>query len=231
VSFFTRLLSMIPGRTAAVDFQPLSGGRRAKAEALLARTPSPLAPLAIVEGLGDTAFATEYARVAEEVRRRCPEAEVWQSLYLDLLDDEGEIHDEGEGIGAEPVEPDEEMRRLLAGVSAFPQMRRRYAWELGYHLLRFALARVPGREAAVPFAAKAATEEFLLAYDAAGDVDGKVNAIGDLASALMLAGARDEAELLCDYAAAALSAEESIRQELHRLRREGIPFVRESYGS
>ena len=36
---------------------------------------------------------------------------------------------------------------------------------------------------------------------------------------------RDQAQRLCDFAATALSAEEAVRQELHRLRREGAAFV------
>lgn len=222
----SRLLTWLPGRAAPVDFRPLKAAERRGIEELLARTPQPVAPLAIVEALG---LDEGYRRVGDEVRRRCGDAEVWQNFYLDLLDEEGEKHDEGEGVGAQPVAPDEELLRLLAGVSVYPQVRARYAWELGYHTLRFALCA--GADAKrVAFAAAAATEDFLLAYGAATDLEGKVNALGDLAGARIAAGDESMGASLCDYAAS-ISAPEAVRQELHRLRREGMAFVRESYGA
>jgi len=223
----SKLLSLIPG-LAPVDFKGLSKDARAKVEARLAQPARPVPPAAIVTRFG-AAFAGEYDRVLDEVKRRCKDAEVWQSFFLDLLDEEGQIHDEGEGVGADPVDPDEELRRLLAGVATFPPIRSRYGWELGYHLLRYAFAT--GDEALVREMAKAAAEDFLLAYDAANEVEAKVSAIGDLAGALFLAGEDDLARAMCDYAASALSAEESVKQDLHRLRREGAAFVRESYGA
>jgi len=227
VAILDRLLRLFPGRTAPVDFRPLSAEGRARAEAFLARPARPVAPRALAETCG-AAFESAYQRVLEEVRRRCPTAEIWQNFYLDLLDEEGASHDEGEGVGADPVEPDEELRRLLAGVSLFPQVRARFAWEIGYHLLRHALSR--GDPGQVRAAATAAVEDFLLAYSDASGAEARVSAAGDLAGALMLLGRDTEAKLLCDYVAAAISSEEAVRQELHRLRREGASYVRESYG-
>ena len=72
---------------------------------------------------------------------------------------------------------------------------------------------------------------FIISGNGATEIDGKVSAAGDLAGAWMLLGKIDEARLVCDFVAATLSAEEAVRQELHRLRREGAAFVRESYGA
>lgn len=225
----SKLLSLIPG-LAPVDFKGLSKSARAQAEARLARPAKPLPPAELVAKLdrGSGAFRAEHERVVDEVKRRCKDAEVWQSFYLDLLDEEGVVRDEGEGVGAEPVEPDEELRRLLAGVALWPQVRSRYAWEIGYHLLRYSLST--GDEALVREMADAAAEDFLLAYDGASDLEAKVSALGDLAGALFLAGQDDLARTLCDYGATVISAEEAVKQDLHRLRREGAVFVRESYG-
>lgn len=226
-----RLLEMLPG-VAPVDFRPLSRADRAKVEAQLAEPPALASPKEIVSALdaGRGRFRAEYDRVFEEVKRRCEGAEIWQNFYLDLLDEEGANPDGEEGVGADPVDPDEELRRLLAGVELFPEVRPRYAWELGYHTLRYALARPRDPDMHL-FAARAAAADFLLAWREAGEAEAKVNALGDLAGALLIAGDTANAELLCDYAAAAVSAEEAVRQELHRLRREGAPFVRESYGA
>lgn len=231
MAFFSKLLSSLaPAKLAAVEFEALSAADRARVEQRLAAPARGVAPAALIEMLdrGEGSFAKESERVLEEVKRRCKDAEVWQSFYLDLLDDDGVVNEEGEGIGAEPVDQDEELRRLLAGIRQFPQVRSRFAWELGYHVLRFALAT---RDAAlVTKAATAAAEDYLLAYDGAKDVDGRVSAIGDLAGAWLLAGDEPLAKLACDWAAA-LSAEDAVRHELHRLRKEGAAFVRESYGA
>lgn len=227
-----KLLDRILGRggSAAGEFAALSRGEKAEVERRLAQPAraAPATELVPVLDRGRGAFAAEYERVLEEVKRRCPDAEIWQNFYLDLLDEEGEIHDEGEGVGADPVGEDEELRRLLAGVTLFPQVRSRFAWELGYHTVRFALAT--GDPAVVQPAARAAVEDFLLAFDAATDPEGRVNALGDLAGALWICGDERLARNVCDYAAS-LSPEEATRQELHRLRREGLPFVYESYGA
>lgn len=232
MAFFSKLFSsLVPGTTLApVEFQPLAAADRATVEQRLAAPARGIAPAALVDLLdrGTGAFATECERVLEEVKRRCKDAEVWQSFYLDLLDDDGVVNEEGEGIGAEPVDQDEELRRLIAGVRVFPQVRSRFAWELGYHVLRFALAT--GDETLVKKAAVAAGEDFLLAYDGAKDADGRVSAAGDLAGAWLLAGDATLATHLCDWAAS-LSAEDAVRHELHRLRKEGATFVRESYGA
>ena len=232
VAFLSKLLSsLVPSRLAPVEFEPVSADDRIRIERRLA-APARCVPVPrLVELLdgGEGGFAAECERVADEVKRRCKDAEVWQSFFLDLLDDDGVENEEGEGVGAEPVEPDEELRRLLAGIRLFPAVRPRYAWELGYHVLRYALAT---RDAAlVREAAAAAAEDFLLAYDGAKDTEGRVGFAGDLAGALFLAGEEDLAKRLCDWAAATLSAEEAVRQELHRLRTEGAAFVRESYGA
>lgn len=233
MAFFSKLFSsLVPATTLApVEFEPLSAADRAKVEQRLAQPARGAAPAALVEMLdrGEGRFAAESERVHEEVKRRCKDGEVWQSFYLDLLDDDAVVDEgEGEGVGAEPVEPDEELRRLLAGVRLFPQVRPRYAWELGYHVLRFALAT--GDAALVKKAAAAAAEDYLLAYDSAKDVEARVSAAGDLAGAWLLAGEEELAKRLCDWAAL-LSAEDAVRQELHRLRKEGAAFVRESYGA
>ena len=222
-----RILDLLPG-LAPVDFKPLSRAGRAKVYERLQARPAPLAPAEIAEAFGP-AFTGEYHRVLDEVRRRCAGAEIWQNFYLDLLDDEGKPNEEGEGVGAEPVAPDEELRRLLAGAEIFPEMRERCGWELGYHTLRHALAR---KDAALDArAARSAAEDFLAAYRVAADEEGRINALGDAAGAFFLAGDAEMATLLCDYAADAISAREAVRQELHRLRREGAVFARESYGS
>lgn len=232
VAFLSKLISsLLPSsRLAPVEFAPISADDRARVEQRLAAPAQVAAPARLVELLdrGHGAFAAEHERVLEEVKRRCKDADVWQSFFLDLLDEEGAPHEDGEGVGAEPVGPDEELRRLLAGVRLFPAVRPRYAWELGYHVLRHALAT--GDPALVKPAAAAAAEDFLLAYDAAKEAEPRVSALGDLAGALLLAGDEPLARLLCDYAAAAISAEEAVRQELHRLRNEGAAFVRQSYG-
>src|SRR5581483_9806744 len=96
VPLFRRLLSMVPG-VAPVDFKPLSRSSRAALEQWLSGTPQ-LQPVdAIVAALdaGRGRFAVEYARVLDEVKRRCEGAAIWQNLYLDLLDDEGVHNDEG----------------------------------------------------------------------------------------------------------------------------------------
>lgn len=225
-----RFLDMIPG-VASVDFRSLSGAAKARAEALLAADPVLVSPEEIVAALdgGRGRFRAEFERVRAEVVRRCEGAEIWQNFYLDLLDDEDEPNEEGEaGVGADPVAPDEELRRLLAGVTVFPAVRPEYAWELGYHTLRYALARTePPMHV---FAARSAAQDFLAAFQAATDVEGRINALGDLAGAHFLAGDAATAVLLCDYAAAEISPVEAVRQELHRLRREGPAFVREGYG-
>ena len=232
MAFFSKLLStLVPAtKLAPVEFEALSAADRTQVEQRLAAPARGAAAAALVELLdrGEGSFAKESERVLEEVKRRCKDAEVWQSFYLDLLDDDGVVNEEGEGIGAEPVDQDEELRRLLAGVRQFPQVRPRYAWELGYHVLRFALAT---RDAAlVQKAAAAAAEDYLLAFAGAKDVDARVSAAGDLAGAWLLAGDEALAKRLCDWAAA-LSAEDAVRHELHRLRKEGADFVRESYGA
>ena len=229
VAIFSRLRRAIFPGLAPVDFQPLSGSARARVEARLAQ-PARVMPVAELQELldgGQGKFAAECERVLEEVKRRCRDAEVWQNFFLDLLDEEGMTYDEGEGMGAQPVEPDEELRRLIAGVRVYPQVRSRFAWELGYHTLRYALATRD--RALVTAAAAAAAEDFLLAWDAAKDDEAKVSALGDLGGALALAGDAELSRLVCDYAAS-ISAEEAVRQDLHRLRREGAPFVRESFG-
>ena len=134
-----RILNLIPG-VASVDFKPVSRAGNAKVYERLQARPAPPPPGEIATAFGET-FAAEYRRVVEEVRRRCEGAEIWQNFYLDLLDDEGHPNEEGEGVGAEPVAPDEELRRLLAGAEVFPEIRERYGWELGYHTLRHALTR------------------------------------------------------------------------------------------
>ena len=222
-----RILDLLPG-LAPVDFKPLSRAGRAKVYERLQARPAPLAPAEIAEAFGP-AFTGEYHRVLDEVRRRCAGAEIWQNFYLDLLDDEGANNDGEEGVGADPVDSDEELRRLLAGVEVFPEVRARFGWELGYHTLRYALAR--SDEALHIAAARAAAADFLIAYQATTDIEGRINALGDLAGALFLAGDDATAILLCDYAAAEISPVEAVRQELHRLRRERAPFVRAGYGA
>lgn len=233
VAFFSKLFSSLsPGaKLAPVEFQPLSAADRAVVEKRLGQPAHGLTAAALVELLdrGEGTFAKECERVLDEVKRRCKDAEVWQSFYLDLLDDDAVVDEgEGEGVGAEPVDPDEELRRLLAGVRLWSTLRPRYAWELGYHVLRYALTL--GDEALVKKAAAAAAEDYLLAYDGANDAESKVSAIADLAGAWTLAGEQDLARIACDWAAA-LSAEDAVRQDLHRLRKEGAAFVRESYGA
>lgn len=230
-----KLQKLIPGKAgpAPVGFEALTTAARHRAEEWLHRTPAPLAAPMLVELLDGRAGAIEsgYVRVLEQVDRRCADAEIWQNFFLDLLDDEGDAPVEGPGMGAQPVEPDEELLRLLAGITRWPEVRPRFAWETGYHTLRHVLARRDADAALVVAAAKAAVEDFLLAFGSAGDYEAKVNALGDLAAALFIAGDDETGRLLCDYAAGALSAEEAVRQELHRLRREGASFVRESYGA
>lgn len=232
MAFFSKLISsLVPGtKLAPVEFEPLSPADRTRVEQRIAAPARGATPDVLIEMLdrGEGAFAKESERVLEEVKRRCKDSEVWQNFYLDLLDDDGVQNEEGEGVGAEPVDQDEELRRLIAGVRQFPQVRSRFAWELGYHVLRFALAT--GDAALVTKAAAAAAEDFLLAYDGAKDLDARVSAIGDLAGAWLLAGDEDLAKRLCDWAAT-LSAEDAVRHELHRLRKEGAAFVRESYGA
>lgn len=227
-----KLLDRILGRSGGEGggFEPLSKAARAAVERRLAQPARATAPAELVSVLdrGRGTFAAEYERVLEEVKRRCPDAEIWQNFYLDLLDEEGDLHEEGEGVGAEPVGEDEELRRLLAGFTLYPQVRSRFAWELGYHTVRFALST--GDPAVVQPAARAAVEDFLLAYDAATDTEGRINALGDLAGALLLSGDEALARNVCDYAGS-ISPEEATRQDLHRLRREGLPFVYESYGA
>lgn len=232
VAFLSRLLSsLVPSKNApSAEPGSLSAADRAFVEKRLAAPARTVAPAELIALLdrGEGVFAAECERVLEEVKRRCQDAEVWQSFFLDLLDEEGVVHDEGEGVGAEPVEPDEELRRLLAGVRVFPAVRPRYAWELGYHVLRHALTA--GDEGLARRAAAAAAEDFLLAYDGAKDDEAKASAIADLAGALFLAGEEAVARAMCDWAAATIGAGEAVRQELHRLRREGAAYVRESYG-
>ena len=233
MAFLSKLLSsLLPSsKLAPVEFEPLTPADKARVEQRLAAAAAIVPPGRLVEILdrGEGAFAKECERVAEEVKRRCKDGEVWQSFYLDLLDEDGSPHEDGEGVGAEPVEPDEELRRLLAGVKQFPTVRPRYAWELGYHVMRYALST---RDAALAKeAAAAAAEDFLLAYDAAKDVEARVSTIGDLAGAILIAGDEDLAIRMCDWAAASIDAQEAVRQDLHRLRKEGAAFVRESYGA
>lgn len=228
-----KLQKLIPGKPgpAPVGFEALTPKARHRAEEWLHRTPAPMPAAALVDLLdgGKGAITTGYARVLEQVDRRCADGEIWQNFFLDLLDDEGDAPVEGPGMGAQPVEPDEELLRLLAGITRWPDVRARFAWETGYHTLRHALARDDASMLAP--AAKAAAEDFLLALVSADDYEAKVNALGDLAAALFVAGDDETGRLLCDYAAGALSAEEAVRQDLHRLRKEGISFVRESYGA
>lgn len=235
VAFFSKLISSLlpsPRSAPAIEagFEPLAPDDRVRVERRLAAPARVVAPARLVELLdrGRGTFAAEHDRVLDEVKRRCKDADVWQSFFLDLLDEEGAPHEEGEGVGAEPVSQDEELRRLLAGVRQFPTVRARYSWELGYHVLRHALAT--GDEELVKEAAAAAAEDFLLAYDAAKDAEARVSALGDFAGALLLAGDEPLARLVCDYAAASISTDEATRQDLHRLRREGAPFLRSSYG-
>jgi hypothetical protein len=229
VAILRRLLDWLPG-VAPVDFKSLSGSARSKAEALLQADPAARPPeeiVALLDG-GRGKFRSAFERVLEEVRRRCEGAAIWQHFYLDLLDEEGSNNDGEEGVGADPVDSDEELRRLLAGVALFPEVRARFGWELGYHTLRYALARTD--TAMHVAAARAAAADFLIAYQEATDVEGRINALGDLAGALFIAGDDATAILLCDYAAAEISPVEAVRQELHRLRREGAVFVRAGYG-
>lgn len=232
MALWDKLQKLIPGKPgpAPVGFEPLTAAARHRAEEWLHRAPATTPAPRLVELLDDGkgAITAGYVRVLEQVDRRCGDAEIWQNFYLDLLDDEGDAPVEGPGMGAQPVDPDEELLRLLAGITRWPDVRPRFAWEMGYHTLRHALAR---DGALVVPAAKAAAEDFLLALGTAEDYEAKVNALGDLAAALFVAGDEEMGRLLCDYAAGALSAEEAVRQELHRLRREGIAFVRESYGA
>lgn len=228
-----KLQKLIPGKPgpAPVGFEALTSKARHRAEEWLHRAPAPMPALALVDLLdgGAGAITAGYARVLEQVDRRCADGEIWQNFFLDLLDDEGDAPVEGPGMGAQPVDPDEELLRLLAGITRWPDVRARFAWETGYHTLRHALARDDA--AMLAPAAKAAAEDFLLALVSAEDYEAKVNALGDLAAALFVAGDDETGRLLCDYAAGALSAEEAVRQDLHRLRKEGIAFVRESYGA
>ncbi len=228
MTVLSRLRAWFP-RLAPVEFEPLDPDRRARVDARLrapARTLPPDRWVALLD-TGDGAFAARFDRVAAEVRRRCKDAEVWQSFYLDLLDEDGEVREEGEGVGADPVGEEEELARLLAGVAVYPSVRSRYAWELGYGCLRQATVRGPADR--IVEVARAAAEEFLLAFDAAKEAEGKVAALGELAGTHFLAGEEALALALCDYAAE-LSAEEAVRQELHRLRKERTAYVKASYG-